>query len=292
MIRKIFISLILIFINPEIYATEYTYKEAISKYYELNLSQPKAEIDGRIQTLNKKGAVSPISDKVTSEFIKFSTNHTVLEIGGAYGKVMIEALAKDHNVSYHLNDLDPRHLFIAAHNLEIYLETSKLDKSTTNQVKFISGDITSELITQTKYDAILVARVLHFFSPQQLENAVANIYNLLKPGGKVYVIAITPYVKRFESFIPEYERRVLNKNQFPGYVLSLKDWVNNSVTDVNQIAAMHDEPFMFLDINILTRLFKKHNFRILECKMIGLGYSSKSWSLDGRENVIMIAEKL
>ncbi|WP_417904914.1 class I SAM-dependent methyltransferase [Candidatus Tisiphia endosymbiont of Micropterix aruncella] len=282
------IWLIVLCKNYELYAAEYSFKEAINKYYDLKLLQPKEEDDGRIQTLNKKGAMSPRLDEVTKKFIEFSKNRTVLEIGGAYGKAMIETLKKQYNVIYHLNDLDERHLFIAAYNIE----TLKLNQSTLDKIKFISGDITSTFKTGDKYDAILIARVLHFFSPEQLDNAVANIFSLLKDRGRVYVLAITPYVKRFESFIPEYEKRVLNKEPFPGYVQSLKDWVNIPVTNSNQLASIRDEPFMFLDQNVLTSIFKKHNFRIIGCKVVGLEYKSKSWSLDGRENVILIAEKL
>ncbi|XVN42687.1 MAG: class I SAM-dependent methyltransferase [Candidatus Rickettsia vulgarisii] len=270
------------------YAEEYSYQDALNKYYKLNLSQPTTENDGRIQTLNKKGAMAPQLDEITDEFIKFSENHTVLEIGGAYGKIMIETLKRSPKVIYHLNDLDERHLFIAAHNFE----TAKLDQSTSNQVKFISGDITKKLTTQTKYDSILIARVLHFFSPNQLEQVIANIYNLLKPKGKVYIIAMTHYVKRYESFIPEYEKRLLNKEPFPGYVEPLKNWGNTEVTNSNQIASMTDEPFMFLDEEVLSTSFKKHHFKIIKCKKVELTYQSKSWSLDGRENVVIVAEKL
>jgi hypothetical protein len=38
-------------------------------------------------------------------------------------------------------------------------------------------------------------------------------------------------------------------------------------------------------------LFSNNNFKIILSKMVPLGYQSKSWSLDGRENVILIAEK-
>ncbi|WP_417905390.1 class I SAM-dependent methyltransferase [Candidatus Tisiphia endosymbiont of Micropterix aruncella] len=281
------ILLIVLCKNYELYAEEYSFKEAINKYYDLKLLQPKEEDDGRIQTLNKKGAMSPRLDEVTKKFIEFSKNRTVLEIGGAYGKAMIETLKKQYNVIYHLNDLDERHLFIAAYNIE----TLKLNQSTLDKIKFISGDITSTFKTGDKYDAILIARVLHFFSLEQLDNAVANIFSLLKDRGRVYVLAVTPYVKGFESFIPEYEKRVLNKESFPGYVQSLKDWVNSPVTDSKQLASISDGSFMFMDQNVLTSIFKKHNFRIIECEEVGLKYKS-IWSLDGRENVILIAEKL
>lgn len=171
-------------------------------------------------------------------------------------------------------------------------QQARLDKSTLEKTRFIYGDITKGLDVSDKYDAILASRVLHFFSPAQLEAAVVNMKDLLKAGGRVYIIAITPYVKRFESFIPEYEKRVLSGEEFPGYVKSLNDWVSVRDTDAKQRAAMSPEPFMFLDAPVLTKLFKKHGYKIIACKTVSLIYNSPSWSLDGRENVVLIAEKI
>ncbi len=269
------------------YAQEYTFDQAIEQYTKLDLKQPVPEEDGRIQTLNRKGAMSPQLDEATTQFIEFSQDKKVLEVGGAYGKVMIQVLKKYPNTVYHLNDLDPRHLFIAAHQAKEY---NLADKALKN-IKFFAFDITSPLQIQERYDAILMARVLHFFSPTQLDAAISNIFHLLKPKGRVYVIAITPYVKRYESFIPEYEKRVLSQQEYPGYVDSLEVWLNKPATTPSQQAVISDEPFMFLDDNVLRKVFQKHGFNIITCKMVGLSYVSSSWSLDGRENVILIAEK-
>ncbi len=132
---------------------------------------------------------------------------------------------------------------------------------------------------------------MHYCSPKQLKSAISNIYNLLNPGGRVYIIAITPYVKRYVRFIPEYKRRVANNEEFPGFVMNLKDWVNEASVTPTQRNNIADEPFMFLDRVVLTRLFRQQNFNVLESKMISMRYYSSSWSLDGRELVILIAEK-
>ena len=159
-------------------------------------------------------------------------------------------------------------------------------------MKFISGNIaTSDFKITDKYDAILAARILHFLSPKELKIAVSNLNSLLKVGGKVYIVAITPYVKRYESFIPEYKKRVAKGEEFPGYVKSLEKFINKKVTTTPQISSI-SESFMFLDDTVLKRLFENQKFKILECKMVSLGYKSSSWSLDGRENIILIAEKL
>ena len=269
------------------YAEEYTYKQALEQYSAIGIKIPALEDDGRVQTLNKKGAMSPYMDEATIKFIEFAKNKKALEVGGAYGKVMIEALKKHPNTLYTLNDLDRRHLFIAANEAK----TQNLPNATLQNIRFISSDISSDFKTSSKYDAMLVARVLHFFSPKQMRSAVDNMFNALHPGGRVYVVAVTPYLKRYESFIPEYEKRLAKDEAYPGYVKSLKDWANKVLTTPSQMAVIAEEPFMFLDDKVLPRVFKESGFKIIECKTTDLGYHSSVWSLDGRENVILIAEK-
>jgi len=283
---QVIILVLSLFISFQAHAKTYSLSEALAEYTKRGLVQPQPQDDGRIQTLNRKGATSPALDEATTEFIKFAKGKKVLEIGGAYGQVMIETLGKYKDTAYHLNDLHADHLFIAAHNLE----EAHLGIKAKN-IEFIEGDIANGLGLKGKYDAILVARVLHFFDPEQLDAAIGNIKELLKSGGRVFVIAITPYVKRYDKFIPEYERRLAKNEEYPGYVKSLYDWVNKDVTSKSQLATISPEPFMFLDDVVLHQLFKKHGYKIISCKLLPLGYKSASWSLDGRENVVLVAEK-
>ncbi len=280
--------LTVLFANCLLFSTEYSFDEALCKYNDQDCRKPKAEADGRIQTLNQKGATSPVDDEATKQFIDNETEKKVLEIGAAYGKVMIKKLLKFSSVEYHINDLCEDHLWIAANDLS----SSGVDKGAIKNVKFLPFDITTKIKINYKYEAILIARVLHFFSPEQLDSAIANIYNLLNDKGKIYVVAITPYVKRYKSFIPEYERRKLNNEEFPGYVKSLRDWINKDGITQEQLAAVSPDPFMFLGEPILKKLFEKHKFNIIQCQTADLGYKSDAWSYDGRENVILIAEKI
>ncbi len=275
-------------------ASVFSYEEALVKYDENNLKMPEPESDGRIQTLNKKGAVTAKFDYATIEFLKFAQGKVVLEIGGTYGKVMITALRQSKSTQYTLNDLDPRHLFIAAKILQSKVNENKLKPNSAQQVKFIRADVTNAQNIKNfgaTYDAIFVGRVLHFLTPDQLEDAVKHLFLLLKPGGRIFVVAITPYVKRFEKFILEYERRINAKEENPGFVKSLHEYVNPEVTAPEQIKNISIEPFFFLDDKALRAVFERNDFRVIECKMIPLSYKSKSWELDGRENVILIAEK-
>ncbi len=277
----------------QIDAHELSYEDALRKFDENNLKIPEPEADGRTQTLNKKGAATAKFDYATWEFLKFAEGKAVLEIGGTYGKVMLFALKKNKKTKYTLNDLDERHLFIAAKKLQEKIHENKLSPNSTQQVKFIQADVTNaqNLKNFGTYEAIFVGRVLHFLTPDQFEITVKHLFLLLKPGGRIFIVAITPYVKRFEKFIPEYKRRVDTQEENPGFVRSLLEYVSTEVTAVEQVKNIADDPFFFLDDKVLRTVFERNGFKVIECKMMPLSYKSKSWELDGRENVILIAEK-
>lgn len=278
--------------SPAFAAATFTFHQALESFYKSKPNIPSPESDGRTPTLNKKGATSPKPDYVTLEFLKFAEKKRVLEIGGAYGNVMLSALQRNSATIYHLNDLEEKHLTIAAFRLQEKIEQREICMNGLENVQFIYGDITQPSWKVAEpYDAILMARVIHFLNPAQIQNALSNLYASLKPGGRIYIVALTPYVNRYKSFIPEYEKRLKAGDPYPGYVKDLRKYANKDVTTPNQIKSISDGPFMFLDDIVLSRLFKKAGFKILECSLKPLSYHSPSWALDGRENVILIAEK-
>ena len=279
-----------------LHAETFTYDHALAECDKLDLHPQIPESDGRTHTLNKKGAVTAVFDYAIQAFIEFSAWKEVLEIGGTYGDVMLAALKQNKETKYTLNDIEPRHLFIAAKKLQKKIQNKELSEDSIKQVNFLQGDITKTEYFKDMghYDAILVGRVLHFLNPKEMKIAIQNIYNLLKPGGRVFVVAITPYVKRYEKFIPIYKKRVEDGIENPGYVESLLEYVNSDVTTPEQIKNISPEPFFFLDDNVLEKFFESQGFKVIECKMMPLAYNagkSISWTLDGRENVILIAEK-
>ena len=274
-------------------AQGFTYEQASAQFDALNLKIQKPEADGRVQTLNKKGAVTARFSYIERAFLKFGKGKEILEIGGCYGDIMLHALKQNNTTRYVLNDLDKRHLFIAAKKLAEKIQDNWLTPESVNRVQFVEADITKadHVKNFNHYEAILIARVLHFFTPEQLELVVKHLFLLLRPGGRVFVIAITPYVKRFQKFIPEYERRVEAGEAYPGFVGSLRDYVDSTVTTSEQIKNIHEGPFLFLDSHTLRAIFERNGFNVLECRTTPLCYKSDSWSYDGRENVILIAQK-
>jgi SAM-dependent methyltransferase len=253
---------------------------------------PEAESDGRTPTLNQKGATAPTLDYVTRSFLDFAKNKRVLEVGGAYGNVMLEALHQNSSTIYHLNDLDERHLGIAAFRLQEKIDQHKICIAGLGKVQFIYGDIAQTSWKVKKpYDAILMANVMRFLTPDQINKAFSNLFASLKSGGRVFIIALTPYVNRYKSFIPEYQRRIKAGIPNPGFVDDIRQYANESSNSQDQLHTIADGHFMFLDDVILPQMAQKAGFKVLECTFKPLSYKSDSWELDGRENVILIGEK-
>jgi len=99
-------------------------------------------------------------------------------------------------------------------------QDTEIVKTTLNQrLSFCVGSYPDLIILEDNtYDAILSTRALHFFSPLIFNQAVQDFYRILKPGGRIYVLAITPYVNFYKSFISEYEKRKDAGADHPGYV--------------------------------------------------------------------------
>jgi len=260
--------------------------EAVEAALRDNLSAPEPDPDGRVQTLNKKGAMSPTLDEISREFVNFASKPgmKVLEIGGCYGLVCVEALkagAKD----YTINEMDSRHLKILA------LNVSDLGTNFLSKIHLIPGEFPKAMLsTNTRYDAILIARVLHFMSPPEVIDTLSQAHRLLKPGGCVYAVMLTPYVKGFRSFIPEFEQRIKNNDLFPGYIPKLSVVADRSIVPEKAIQNM-DKPFLFFNTQTAQRIFTSSGFIVTKNIEIPLAYKSDIWQLDGRENIGVIACK-
>ncbi|MEM6339410.1 MAG: methyltransferase domain-containing protein [Pseudomonadota bacterium] len=270
-------------------AQDILFVEQMVKYAKKhNLSLPKPLSDGRIQSLNNRGAMSPKLDWITRDFIKYGSkkNRKVFEVDSLYGLVSVILSLKAGNHDYTVVDRDKRHLGILA------LEIKNKYPEFSSYIKFIDGEYPNDInFPDEEFDAILISRGLHFLSPYEIEKTLTDFYRILKPGGRVYTMAITPYVKRFASFIPEYEKNFDNGDDYPGFVKSLAPYADPAVTTKKQMENLHKGHFMFLDSRVLVKAFKKAGFEIYSAKETPLPYVSKTWQYDGRENVGVIAVK-
>jgi SAM-dependent methyltransferase len=208
----------------------------------------------------------------------------VLEIGAGYGLACNEALklGAEH---YTANDLDVRHLKILARDIK------EINPDYLANITLIAGEFPNkvEFLSQ-RYDAILIARVLHFMTPDKVMTTLKAIYKILKPGGRVYAVMLSLYVRGYTSFIPEFERRIQSKSPFPGYVENLADFADKTIISEKALKNM-EKSFLFFDVRAAQCCFEGAGFKVETTLEMPLAYKSQIWQLNGRENIEVIAQK-
>ena len=163
-------------------------------------------------------------DPVSQRFMEhaaLSAKHggKVLEIGAAFGAATLEAIAKGATVF--CNDIDPKNLAVVRQR---FMETTDAPSESltgdSSKLILVPGELPNELIglPEKQFDAILICRVLHFFSGAKIEESLALLSKLLASNGKIYIVCETPFLRNWQRFIPEFNRRVENKEEWPGEI--------------------------------------------------------------------------
>lgn len=252
-----------------------------------NLKRPQPDPDGRIQTMNKMGAESPKIDEISQAFINVAVRGArVIDMGTGYGRDCLAAL-EGGATCYDVCDLSRNQLMILARMLK------EKDPILLEYVEFFPGDAATIALRNSFYDAVLLARVLHFMAPEKAVATLKKAYKSLKPGGEIYIVALSPYVAAFESFIPVFEDRIQKGDPFPGWVDKLSDWADPKLVSPPARAKM-DKPFLFFNHQTAKALLEQAGFVVKTIKDIPIEYESV-WQgrgkYKGHENVGIIAYK-
>jgi len=239
-------------------------------------AMPKAKA-GLVSTLNKYGYMTTYLDPFSKQFVDFSgniANQRVLEIGAAYGIATLAALAKGAHVV--ANDLEQQHLAI----LKERVPEDQLPRLTLHP-----GAFPNHLhLPDNHFDGILVCRVIHFFDGDTVKQAVKKLLDWLKPGGKVFVVIETPYIKPLEAFIEKFEQRKAQGEPWPGLIVDMKEL--NREPAKNVPALLHP-----MDDDILKRVFSEAGFIIEKCHLFARPEFPQQFQLDGRESAGIVAAK-
>ncbi|PCH53727.1 MAG: hypothetical protein COC22_01845 [Flavobacteriaceae bacterium] len=251
----------------------------------LYLPNVNPQFDNIIPTMNRKGFMINIIDSITEKFIKQAVNNNGnhLEIGSAYGNIALELLERGCK-NYTAIDLDIRHLKILARRVK------ETHPHLINNIKLIQGSFPQEVkLEDNNYDSILISRVLHFLSPEEILVVIADMHRILKPQGKIYVICASTYNKAFASFIPIFEEAKKNGVKYPGYTQEKDKHTDLSLIDEEAIKTIHPGDYTFFDHDSFAEFFEDSGFKVEEYAYIP--YNGSSVSLDGRENVGAIMVK-
>ncbi len=233
---------------------------------------------GMIPTLNGTGFMFEVRDSFTDAFISYAGQTTlpVLELGCAYGVASIPALEAGARVT--ASDMEPQHLEILKSKVpEHLLGNLELVVATLPEAEFPAGS----------FGAILCSRVLHFLSGEDIETSVRKMAQWLAPGGRLYLIADTPY-GIWRKKIAAFEADKAAGMRWPGMMVGL----HNFLPTDRPPEPTDKPPFMnVLDPELLARTCTEAGLEVIEAAFIprpdfgGLGH------MDGRENAGVLAVK-
>ncbi len=238
---------------------------------------PKQWVKGFVPTLNGTGSMFLVLDDYAGEFIEYSgrSGQPAAEIGCAYGIATIAALEQGATVT--ACDMEPRHLKILQERTPEKLR----EKLTTKLGKLPDLDL-----PENTFGSLLCSRVLHFLYGNDVEKSVAKMFRWLQPGGRLFLVADTPY-GIFRNFIPVFEERLANDVRWPGELEDPDHYLPFEVPDKSRGP-------QFLNLlcpEQLTRTAEEAGFVVERAGFIARPDFSGLGHLDGRENSGLVAVK-
>jgi SAM-dependent methyltransferase len=229
------------------------------------------------QTANRMGWSTDVLSEVSTAFVQAAAEatHAVLDIGAAYGVATIAALEAGATVV--ANDLDVHHLDELLARTAPHLQP----RLTTVPGRFPDG----LSFPMESFDAIHCSQVLHFLTPDEVVAALDRAFQWLRPGGKLFVVAATPYQATHRAFVTEFLRRKARGARWPGVINPLRDYNHHWSASLNP-SWLH-----VFDEEILAAAVRDAGFDVDSARLFSRDGLPDFCRLDGRENLALIATK-
>jgi SAM-dependent methyltransferase len=135
------------------------------------------------------------------------------------------------------------------------------------------------------FSAIHASNVLHFLHPSDLEVGIRRIREWLLPGGKVFAMVNSAYIENFKEYIPIFEKKKADGEQWPGWIDDLSRYSSHP-TLIHLPKQIH-----VFDAEILARTFSSCGFIVEEAMEIRRTGLPPQLRFDGRENILVVARK-
>ena len=237
------------FYFPEDEDTEFGVSASQPKLVSKDLQIPQAEEDGKIPTLNQTGFMTPDQNPYNLGFIDFAAacKHPVLDVGAAYGLTSLPALRKGAQVI--ANDIDLRHLLLLRDQAEeglrkhLFLNKKRFPKET----EFPDNSI----------GAILLCRIAHFLNAEEMEQSITKMKNWLIPGGRIFVVTMSPYHHLLTEILPNYLEKVKKDVPWPGVITNMHEIAPHLKNQIPNFLHV-------MDHQSLGKAFERHGLKILE----------------------------
>lgn len=228
----------------------------------------------RVLTRNRMGWVSAAISELSQAWVDDCRERAglpALDIGAAFSSASLAAL--DAGISLIANDLDPGHL------AELERRAGSAARLTLKPGRF-PRDLHFE---ERSLHSVHISNVVHFLTGKQLDLGLRLIARWLRPGGRLYLQAVTPFQAIFTGFLPEYERRRQAGVRWPGYIPKLSEFARH-----RQFSQMPRSVHL-LDVEILSRAASDAGLEIERCWYFRRADQPREILLDGRESVGLIA---
>jgi SAM-dependent methyltransferase len=239
---------------------------------------PRFAVKEMVPTLNGTGFMFEVRDGYAEEWITYAgrIRAQVLEIGCAYGVSTIPALEAGGRVV--ACDMEPGHLEILA---------SRVTPSLRANLTCVAGKLPEVDFPAETFGAILCSRVLHFLTGEEIDESLAKMARWLVPGGRLYLVADTPY-GIWRNFIPTFEDAKRRGKRWPGMMVGLHNYLPTPglKKHIEKPAFMN-----LLDAELLARICSDAGLRVRRATFIDRSDFKGLGSLDGRENAGALAVK-
>jgi SAM-dependent methyltransferase len=184
----------------------------------------------------------------------------VMDVGAAwYGVNTIPALRAGHIV--HAVDSRKELSALAARAKQVATDISEAYfwEEWSDRLKLHAGRIPERYnLSDNSIDSIMIGSVLHFLTPEEVHQALVEAFRVLKPGGKIFLEAQTPYMRGLDAW-----RRVLWKDR--SLCAENLEWPWQIHNENRQFPTLREIKYINLfDITRMRRALKQAGFTVEE----------------------------
>ena len=220
----------------------------------------------RLKTVNNMGFMFLNDNPIVNTFLADieKTKGYVADVGCAYGRISLLALEKGAKVM--AIDLEQQHLEALKQNCPIHLAP---------YLETVTGHFPNTVsLPSDTFDAILLARLLVFLKPEEIDKALFKAYQALRAGGRLYIISPSPLRKKWQALFSTYMKQKEQGLPWPGYIQNLWTLVPDEQNNL-------PNTIQLIDMDSLKSGLERVGFKVTLC----MSYPTTSCSEEEKDNL-------